>query len=169
MKKLFFILCLLCVPIAFGMSNSPLFETYIGSTKCEIVQDLNDKSEKFMLSDRIPVRVDSLNNWIVNDNYYTYFFDFEDGGRLTTSFSLKNNICTNYMYDFVGYEEYPNQVQLFNECFQRVDSTTWYDTDSRSVLKLFPKGYKNGFSMYVYKKSHIDPYKIIWKEYDIKR
>jgi hypothetical protein len=165
MKKILFILlCLLFIPLAFGGGSSPLFETYIGSTKNEIIEDLKDKPEKFIVSDRIQIRIDSLNRCIVNDNYYTHFFDFEDGSRLTVSFSQSTNLCTNYMFDFIGYD-YTNQIQLFNESFEKIDSTTWYDSDTKSVIKLFSKGYKNGFSMYVYKKTHVDPKSVIFKQH----
>lgn len=168
MKKFLFIFCLLFIPLAFGMtvkSPSPLFETYIGSTKDDIVTDLNDKPQQYLVSDKIYVRIDSLNRWMVNDNYYTYFFDFEDGSRLTTSFSLSNNRCTNYMFDFNDYKDYGDMVMIFDDSFQKIDSTTWFDSSNRSVLKIFKKGYRNGFSLYVYKKITIDPYKLIFKEY----
>lgn len=159
MKKLLFIFCLLCMPIVFGssmMSPSPLFETYIGSTKNQIIDDLRDKSEKFTISDRIQVRVDSLNRWLINDNYYTYFFDFDDGSKLAASFSNRTNLCTNYLYDFTDCD-YRDDIFLFNEAFERMDSLTWYESDSKSVIKLFITGYRGGYSLYAYKKQS-DPF-----------
>lgn len=168
MRKLTFIFCLLFIPLAFGvtsMNPSPLFETYIGSTKGDIIDDLDDKSEHYLISDRIEVRVDSLNRWVVNDNYFTYFFDFDDGSRLTTSFLKSNGHCTNYMFDFNDCQDYKDMIMVFDDSFEKIDSTTWFDGSNRTVLKIFKKGYRNGFSVYVYKKTTIQPFNIIFKNY----
>jgi len=155
MKKFLVIICLLFIPIVFGgmsKSPSPLFETYIGVNKSDITDDLTSKGEKFLISDKIEVRVDSLNRWIINDNYYTFFFDFEDGSRLTTSYSTKTNLCTNYLFDFTSFN-YRENIDLFNESLEKIDSLTWYEPYTKSIIKIFQKGYRNGYCMYVYKKT----------------
>lgn len=152
MKKFLVILCLLFIPIVFGKTkSSPLFETYIGVSKVDIVDDLTSKGEKFLISDKIDVRVDSLNHWIIKDNYYTFFFDFEDGSRLTTSYSTKTNLCTNYLFDFSSFN-YRENFNIFDESLQKIDSLTWYEPETKSIIKIFQKGFRNGYCMYVYKK-----------------
>lgn len=153
MKKLLTILCLLLLPILFGGSKPcQLFESYIGSTKEVIITDLKTKNEHYLISDKMNVRIDSLNHWSVNQKYYTYIFYFDDDSRMTSSFSVQTNLCTNYLFDFTS-TNYKESSELLDESLTKIDSLVWYEKENKAVVMILKNGYRDdGYSMYVYKK-----------------
>lgn len=137
------------IPI-FGMKQSELFVSYINATINEIVLDLKNKENAFNNVEVFNCRIDSCNLYKNDKNYYSNHITFSDKSELMLSFNNITKRCTNYLYNSVD-SNYDDCVNLFNESFEKKDKYTWFDEETLSTIRLFPKGYKNGYSLYIYK------------------
>jgi hypothetical protein len=132
------------------MKQSELFVSYINATTTEVILDLKDKENIFDNVQFFNYRIDSCNLYKKDKKYFTNHITFNDKSELILSFSNITNRCTNYLYNSND-SNYMDCVDLFDESFYKKDKYTWFDEETLSIIRIFPKGYKNGYSLYVYK------------------
>lgn len=151
MKRLLIILPFLFIPLLFGQQFVVTI-SYIDSTKREIVKDLKLNEYKFTISDRLWVIVDPSGKWKLSDDYYSYYFDFDNGDRLSTIYDSKTSKCIGYVWEYTKYDHYYDYIDGF-KYLQPAGELTWLDDgkDYNVIFTLLPKGSKGGFTLYVYK------------------